>query len=97
MNGIRVSWLSLGVSALVGKESRKNLSAFRAQHVWNDFRAVVEAWVGEQLEQRVRGAGLRIGRTIDYARHASQHYRARTHGAWLERNVQRASLESPVI
>ena len=59
-------------------------------------RMMIETRLGEEIDHRTGGTGLRIARTVDEPGKAGVHDRARTHRAGLERDVDRA-IREPVI
>src|SRR4051812_14101656 len=74
----------------VGEQPR----AAGGEHAAGHLRAVVEARLGQHVEDAAGGAGLGVGAAVDDTRHAREDDRARAHRAGLERDVQGA-VENP--
>ena len=71
-----------------GEEGLQERRRLAGQQPTIHLRAVVEARLAEDVEHAARGARLRIGRSVDDARHSSEHDRARAHRARLQGHIE---------
>ena len=72
------------------EELREDGAARFGQDVPGDADAVVQAGLVEQAEDRLDGAGLRVGRPVDEAVEARQDHRPRAHRARFQGHVEGA-------
>ena len=70
------------------KKLVSSAAALLGQQAAGDLGVPVEARLAEHVEHAAGGAGLRVGRAVDDARHPRPHDRARAHRAGLDRHVQ---------
>ena len=93
-SGERLWRVASSASDATRKNARRSAAHSARQQASGDLRAVVETRLGEDVEDRAGGAGLRVGGAVDDARDAAEHDRARAHRARLERHVEHR-LEQP--
>jgi hypothetical protein len=82
--------------AALGEELAQHLPALVGQHARHELGVVIELAVGEQVDHRAGGAGLRIEGTEDDALEARVDQRHRAHRAWLQRHVELALRQAVV-
>lgn len=82
---------------MAAEEFLEELTAFFGEHPGSNFRAVVQAWVTQQVPNRPRHPGFFIPRAEHDSLHARKDDRARAHRARLERYVEGAVVEAPPI
>ncbi len=87
--------LACSVTALA-KKSLEQRAAWRLEHAALDACSVIQTWLGKEIDDRSRRAGLQVGGTEHDARQPRMEHGAGTHRARLERDEKLAAVE-PVV
>lgn len=78
------------------EEVFEQLGSFSFLYAGDDLCAMVESWVIDDSEERACAATFGVVSTVDESTHAGVHDESRAHRAGLERDRERAVIESPV-